>query len=232
MSVLSLPKITANGVVGLVTLGLVGVCFGLWSTTTELKQTIAELQSQIIRPTPVAPTTQPTDAGTNELVSVFSNQVDADQLEASVSALSKSVASLSAEVAALKAQSGTKLTTVPATTFSKETIYLGSTSTTSRDWIETPLEVGINSATYPAGVTAKLEAGTSIIGGEVWVRLKNKSTGAVIAASELSNNSSTVTWKTSSGFQLFPGGYTYVLEMKSSSGETANVAGARIIIEK
>lgn len=233
MSILSLPKITANGLVGLVTLGLVGVSFGLWSTTSEMKQMIAQLQNQIaFQPQPSIDSQPPNMEGT-EIVSVTSKQIDATQLEASVSALSKTVASLSAEVASLKSQSNTKVISAPTeTSFTKETIYLGSTTTQNREWTETGLEVGINSAQYPNGVTAKLEAGTSIIGGEVWVRLKNKSTGAVIAASEISNNSSAITWKTSPGFKLHPGGYTYVLEARSSSGEIGNISGARIIVER
>lgn len=233
MSVLSLPKITANGIVGLVTLGLVGVSFGLWSTTSDMKHMIAQLQSQVAQPPQPNVTTQQTDMGGNKTAPLISNQVNSTQLEASVSALTKSVASLSAEVKALKNQTKTKTTSEQAqTSFTKETIYLGSTTIQNREWTETGLEVGINSAQYPSDVTAKLEAGTSIIGGEVWVRLKNKSTGAVITVSEISNNSSSITWKTSPGFKLHSGGYTYVLEARSSSGEIGNISGARIIVER
>jgi hypothetical protein len=72
------------------------------------------------------------------------------------------------------------------------------------------------------------EAGLSIIGGEAWARLKNKTTGAIISVSEVFHNNSTVVWKNSGVFKLHPGNNLYVVEIKSSSDEIANLVGSRI----
>ncbi|MBU2052174.1 hypothetical protein KKH13_03155, partial [Patescibacteria group bacterium] len=112
--------------------------------------------------------------------------------------------------------------TVTKAVFPTQVLYLGAGSTTERNWTETGAQVQLNSANYPAGVNVVFEAGLSIIGGEVWARLKNKTTGAIISISEVSHNNSTVAWKGSGAFKLHPGNNLYVVELKSSSGETAN----------
>ncbi len=114
------------------------------------------------------------------------------------------------------------------TVFQTQVLYLGSGSTTERDWTETGAQIWLNSASYPSGVQAVFEAGLSIMGGEAWARLKNKTTGAIISVSEVFHNSSLVTWKGSGSFKLHPGNNLYVVEIKSSSGETANLAGSRL----
>jgi len=116
----------------------------------------------------------------------------------------------------------------PKTVFQTQVLYLGSASTTERDWTETGAQVWLNSANYPAGVNAVFEAGLSIIGGEAWARLKNKTTGAIISASEVFHNNSTVSWKGSGAFKLHSGNNLYVVELKSTSGETANLSGSRL----
>lgn len=155
-------------------------------------------------------------------------------LQASISALNLKVAQTELELLDIKqrlASNSSIKQITPTVAFSKETLYLGSASTQSREWTATSLEIGINSAHYPSDVSVKLEVAMSIIGGEAWVRLKNKTTGAVIPLSEISHNTSVTTWKLSPGFKLHPGGYTYVLEARSTSGEVANISGARLIVE-
>lgn len=112
--------------------------------------------------------------------------------------------------------------------FQTQVLYLGSGSTTEREWTETGAQVWLNSGSYPSDVRAVLEAGLSIIGGEAWARLKNKTTGAIISASEVFHNNNTITWKGSEPFKLHPGNNLYVVEIKSSSGETANLSGSRV----
>lgn len=112
--------------------------------------------------------------------------------------------------------------------FQTQTVYLGSGMTTEREWTETGAQVWINSADYPSGIKAVFEAGLSIIGGEVWARLKNKTTGAIISVSEIFHNTSIVSWKSAPAFKLHPGNNLYVVELKSSSNEAANLAGSRI----
>jgi|GEM_PF-2088862 hypothetical protein len=116
------------------------------------------------------------------------------------------------------------------TSFQPQDIFLGSATTTSTSWVDTGQETSIYSSHYPANVNVYFEVGLSIIGGEAWARLKNKSSGTVIPITELSHNNNSVTWKNSSSFKLHSGNNTYVVQLKSTSGETANMAGARIKI--
>jgi hypothetical protein len=115
-------------------------------------------------------------------------------------------------------------------TFQPQDIYLGNAFTHNTNWEDTSLEASLYSEHYPASVNVYFEAGLSIIGGEVWARLKNKTTGAIISVTELSHNNNTVTWKNSSAFKLHPGNNIYLVQLKSTSGEKANLAGARIKI--
>ena len=129
----------------------------------------------------------------------------------------------------------TQPTTTTSTTppsFQKQVIYLGSASTTKTSWTDTGLEVILDSADYPATVNVVFEAGLSIVGGEAGTRLINKTTGAIITASEVSHNTNTFTWKTYNSFKLHAGKNTYAVQARSTSGETANIAGARLVISQ
>lgn len=116
--------------------------------------------------------------------------------------------------------------------FQKQIVHIGSASTTQTDWTNTGVEVTLNSADYPSGVNATFEAGLSIIGGEAWARLVNKTTGAIMTVTEVSAASSATVWKSSPHFKLFSGTNMYEVQVKSSSGEVANISSARIILTK
>ena len=155
---------------------------------------------------------------------------DISQLTASFSALSNR----------LEALESSKTTTSPRTTspapttatkFQKQSVYLGAATTNRRDWTATGQQIVLNSHDYPSTVNATFEAGLSIIGGEAAARLINKTTGAIISASEVSHSVSATTWKTSNRFKLHPGSNIYEVELRSTSDEVAQLAGARIVIE-
>lgn len=109
-----------------------------------------------------------------------------------------------------------------------QNIYLGSAATTITEWTETSVTIQLNSNDYPSEVKAVFEAQLSIVNGEAWTRLKNKTTGAIMQVTEIFNNSNTATWKSSPGFKLHNGTNTYVIELKSTTGEQATLSGARL----
>jgi len=109
-----------------------------------------------------------------------------------------------------------------------QNIYLGSATTTKTEWTETSTAIQLNSSDYPTEVKAVFEAQLSIVNGEAWARLKNKTTGAIMQVTEIFNNSNTATWKSSPAFKLHNGTNTYVIELKSTTGEQANLSGARL----
>lgn len=116
--------------------------------------------------------------------------------------------------------------------FQKQTLYLGTAETTNREWTDTSVEIKLNHFYYPEGVTAIFEAALSIVGGEGYARLKNKTTGLVLYETEVNHNTNSPTWKTSGKFGLRYNENTYQVQLRSSSGEKVKMEGARIIIDK
>lgn len=116
--------------------------------------------------------------------------------------------------------------------FQKQIIYIGSADTKENNWTNSGVEVNLNSSDYPSDVEAIFEVGLSVIGGEAWARLVNKTTGSIMTITEISHSSSTTTWKSSPTFKLFNGNNTYALQVRSTSGEVANFSGARIVLDK
>lgn len=187
---------------------------GFWYLQQSMPQITSTTQQVQISPTP-----SPLPVTENDQLS---------QLQASISGLVARIEDLEQEVAK---EPVTSTTTGKSTAGVRtETLYVGSSDTQSREWKDTGVEIEINSADYPANATATYQAGLSIIGGEAWSRLKNKTSGAIISASEVSSNTDMLTWKTSGSFKLFPGKNTYTIEMRSTSGEIANLSGARIVL--
>ena len=109
-----------------------------------------------------------------------------------------------------------------------QNIYLGSATTTKTEWTETSTAIQLNSSDYPTEVKAVFEAQLSIVNGEAWARLKNKTSGAIMQVTEIYNNSNIAAWKSSPAFKLHNGTNTYVIELKSTTGEQANLSGARL----
>lgn len=109
-----------------------------------------------------------------------------------------------------------------------QNIYLGSSTTTRTEWTETSVAIQLNSNDYPAEVKVVFEAQLSIVNGEAWARLKNKTSGAIMQVTEIFNNSNVATWKNSPAFKLHNGTNTYVIELMSTSSEQANLSGARL----
>lgn len=109
-----------------------------------------------------------------------------------------------------------------------QNIYLGSATTTKTEWTETSVTIQLNSNDYPSEVKAIFEAQLSIVNGEAWARLKNKTSGAIMQVTEIFSNSNTATWKNSPQFKLHNGTNTYVIELMSTGSEQANLSGARL----
>lgn len=160
---------------------------------------------------------------------IFLSEEIVSPLEASLSSLLVRIEQLEQNQSKNSTAATPRSTTI---SFQKQVIYLGSTSTTNRDWTSSGLEVILNNSDYPSDVGIVFEAGLSIVGGEAWARLTNKTTGAIINSSEISHGTNTTTWKSSPSFKLHTGSNTYVVELRSTSGEVANLSGARLVIDR
>lgn len=157
-------------------------------------------------------------------ISIAKKQIEI--LEASSEALLKRVAELEDEKLTTKYVSVTNNSEA----FQKQIIHIGSTSTKENDWSNSGIEVVLNTQDYPSNIDATFEAGIAIIGGEGWARLVNKTTGAVMAISEVHSNTSETTWVSSPKFKLHSGANMYEVQVRSTSGEVATFSGARIIL--
>lgn len=161
-----------------------------------------------------------------------------EDLTIALSSLQASLSALQARIEDLETSEPLLSSPAPAaissnqTAFQPQNIYLGSAYTISTDWVDTPAAVQLNAGDYPGDVHAVFEANLSIVGGEVWARLKNKTTGAILSVTEIFNNSAIAVWKSSGNWQLHSGNNNYVVQLKSSSGETANLSSARIRISR
>lgn len=175
-----------------------------------------------------------------EIVQVTPSENDATkkevaQLTEKITSLEEKVTELEtsiAESSTITSRNSAKSTVAKSTptTSKAEIIYLGAGSTDKREWTESGIEIALNSSSYPAGTQLKFEAGLAITSGEVWARLKNKTTGAIINVSEVYNNSGTTTWKGSAPFTIHPGNNTYVIELRTTSGELGTMQGSRLIV--
>lgn len=175
---------------------------------------------EILYPSPQA---SPALAGPNRKTDLVT------ELQASVAALLARVEYLESNQAASPAPlASSNPAASTANSFAPQSLYLGSGSTTSREWVETQAQIELNDADYPSAVIATFEASLSIVGGEAYARLKNKTTGAIISISEVMHNNNIPSTKASAGFKLHQGKNLYIVEIKSSSGETANLTGARL----
>jgi len=160
-----------------------------------------------------------------------------DSSEETIALLEASISGLLTRVAKLEEAEEISTTTSPLAysapiTFQPQTFYLGSASSNKREWTNTGVEVAISSYYYPTDVSVVFEAGLSIVGGEVWARIKNKTTGAIMNITEVWHNNDNIVWKSSPAFKLHHGNNTYEVQLKSSTGETANLSGARLRIFK
>ncbi len=176
--------------------------------------------------------TLPTPSESSTTVPTHSTTVSA--LEASISGITERLTALELIPTPIPTTKPTPKTTSTPSTYTPfgEVIYLGSGSSDSRDWKTSGVEITLNSSDYPIGTKMKFEAGLSIIGGEAWARLKNKTTGGIISLSEVSHNTSTTTWKGSPAFSLEAGNNVYEVELRSTSGEVATMQGSRLILTK
>ena len=195
---------------------------GLWTVYL-----ISQPVKKIILPSIIAQDKSESTLPTSpELVATESDKIA--ELKAQLDEISGAVATLGAEPQTV---TRTITQTVSSSSAKEYVIYLGNGNTTSREWVEVEgTKTTINTANYPTIKNAEFQASLNIIGGEARARLKNKTTGAIFHDSEVMHNSSTTTWVSRTNLFLHGGNNEYVVELRSTSGEIAQLEGARLRI--
>lgn len=111
----------------------------------------------------------------------------------------------------------------------EQTAYIGSGSSSNTNWTDIDsATIELNSYNYPNLKKVVFEANLSIVGGEAFARLKNKTSGQVIEISTVSHNSSTPAQKLSGPFGLTSGSNEYIVQLRSSSNEKVTLDSARL----
>jgi hypothetical protein len=151
--------------------------------------------------------------------------------EKEAASIQATLTDLQSQIDTLKKQPKTTGATTTSSQSQVYTLYLGTGSTINRDWTSLPsAAVTIDPAQYPKIKEVRFEAGLSILNGEAHARLYDLTTNTPYYATEVSNNTSAGAWKTSGTFQLPNQTHQYSVQLKSTSGEEANLIGARIKI--
>lgn len=213
---------------------------GLWTITFLQQRRLSEFMDQQVKV--ISPVIYSTDGKTviqSADTSSISGQLEtlykkSDDLQTQIDTQGENIAALQKDVNALQKSTTTSSSVAPSTTTSgvKEySLFIGSGSSSSLQWQDIDSAVIIvNSDNYPNISEVKFEVALSILGGNAYARLVNQANGQVIANSEVSHNTSTSTWKASSPISLNSGTTTYIVQLRSSSGEKVSMNGARIRI--
>lgn len=216
-----MPKLPQNLITLLLGVLVINVV-GLWTvyliSKPVEKKVLPSVLTQEITP-------QPSSPADPELVATDEDKIA--ELKEQLDEISEAVSTLSAEP-----QVVTKTVTQTVSSSAKEyVVYLGSGSTTSREWVEIEgTKTTINTSNYPTIKNVEFQALISNDNGETKARLKNKTTGGIFHNSEVAHGSSTASWISKTGLYLHGGSNEYVVELKSTSGEMAQLDGARLRI--
>ncbi|HEX7018128.1 MAG TPA: hypothetical protein VF209_04445 [Patescibacteria group bacterium] len=209
---------------------------GLWFFQLSGRRESTEPTSVTISsPAPsIIPSSTPSPVSTsNSEVSQLNKTVTA--LQAQLAQVIERVTTLEEAATTINSTPTEKTTVIyispsPTSATKEFVVYLGAGSTFSKDWTEiSATTFTFEPSNYPKVKSITFEAGLSIQGGEARARLKNKTTGNSLVETEVMHNTGTSTWKWAS-FAPPSTGTTYVVELKSSSGEKANLDGARLKI--
>lgn len=109
-------------------------------------------------------------------------------------------------------------------------VPMGTGSTNKTDWIDVPsVQATINGDRYGQVVAAYFEASMKSPNGKVEARLLDRTNATVIHESNVEHIGD-YTWIISKPFALPTGGRTFVVQMRSGSGDTVEINGARLRI--
>ena len=173
------------------------------------------------------------------------NVESADSLPISeASSVETTLENLSARVAALEllaTPSGKNTTTIvnnttvsqPATGKVTETFLpIGGGSTDNRDWTTlTGAQIMFDPKKFGQIVRVRFEAAGYTIGGEVHARLIDITNNTIYYSTELMFNTSNPTWTRTAKFSIPTSPTTFQVQLRSTSGETANLQDSRLVIE-
>ncbi len=231
---LSFISLTATGLVGFYSWQSQQQLHQLQSAVDQNASQLSQLKSKVsaMDKTAELVVTTPTTTTPTGSSPLPTTTTTSPQLQKELAAIKQQISSLEKQITASAQTQPTTSSSTASTTSQREyVIYLGSGSTINRDWTLIPAAgVTLDISAYRHVKSVSFEAGLSIVSGEVYARLYDQTTQTPFYSTELSNNTSAGTWKTSSSLTLPKGSHYYTVQLKSSNGEVANLVGARLKI--
>lgn len=110
-------------------------------------------------------------------------------------------------------------------------VPLGTGATTHQEWSDVEsLQATVNGDRYGEVVAVYFEGSMKSVNGKAEARLLDRTTSSVIHQSNIEHEGSEFGWVISKAFELFAGGKTYMVQMRSNTGEKVEMNGARLRI--
>jgi len=208
-------------------LTIVGTFIYQQKQLTSLKRSTESLQQS-----PTSPVMAVAGSTIDLPQSSLSGSLDASSASSTLEQLQQQITDLTTRLTKVEKKIGLQTTTKPSSPDVREyVVYLGNGQTDNRDWTNITSAVAtIDSANYNKVKSVYFEAALSIIGGEAHARLANQTTGQIFYQTEVFNNTSVSDWIRSSALTLATGQNSYVVQLRSTSGEIAVLNGARLHI--
>lgn len=215
-------RIIILGWLALLSLGIVGL---IWLYSNVLPGILVN-EKTFASPTPTL------NADTNEPPAAESSvQSQLDDLSTRLAAL---------ELQATAAGKNTTTTVVKNTTITQPTsgkitetfLPIGGGSTDNRDWTTlTGAQIMFDPKKFGQIVSVRFEAAGYTIGGEVHARLIDITNNTIYYSTELMFNTNNPTWSRTAKFSIPTSPTTFQVQLRSTSGETANLQDSRLVIE-
>lgn len=110
-------------------------------------------------------------------------------------------------------------------------VPMGTGSTNKTEWSDVlSLQATINGDRYGQIVAVYFEASMRAVNGKVEARLLDRTSASVMHESNIELQGNEYAWVISKPFAVTPGGKTFMVQMRSSSGEEVSINGARLRI--
>lgn len=201
----------------------------------KISSDLHQLRGQIVenQNTPLIPSSSPAPVQSNVTISpiatVSTNPTAMSTISATLTTLRSQIDTLQSTVTALQKAGSIKKTSPEVVGSTEAVLFMGSGSTTNRDWVTLPsTTLTITPQNFGTLRDVRFEAGLSIEGGIAQARLIDATTGSIFYDSALQHDRNATLWQTSPSLNISLQTGTYAVQLRSSSGELAKLDGARI----
>jgi hypothetical protein len=195
----------------------------------QFKTRVVEEQDVNFSPsTTIEKITQP-NVIISPIATVSTNPLAISTLSATLRELRDQIDTLQTKINSLPKSNSSQKTSVEVVGSTEAVLFMGSGSTTNRDWTTLPgTALSVTPLNFGSLREVHFEAGLSIEGGIAEARLIDVTTGAIYYDSHLQHDRDITLWQTSPPLNIPSQTGMYAVQLRSSSGELAKLDGARL----